>query len=151
MKCQRCEGKSRVVDTEPQVGRIRRRRQCKECGYRWTTYEIRGCRGNLGKHDALLDLITLACDRRRQEPRPLCERRDMILLNETIVYLGTAGRAFRDNQEEDAAADLIRAASVIVYWLELITYLGDLPAGSGTAAPRRDYTHRSDVRSDHVP
>ncbi|MFB6135987.1 MAG: transcriptional regulator NrdR [Halobacteriaceae archaeon] len=42
MRCPDCgEGTSRVVDSQPinEAGAIRRRRECKECGFRFTTYE----------------------------------------------------------------------------------------------------------------
>lgn len=38
-ECMRCHGDSRVIDTNDAPGSIRRRRQCLECGWRWTTYE----------------------------------------------------------------------------------------------------------------
>jgi len=40
MKCPYCrEGDTRVVDTREASGGVRRRRECKECGKRFTTYE----------------------------------------------------------------------------------------------------------------
>ncbi|MFB6203859.1 MAG: transcriptional regulator NrdR [Candidatus Nanohaloarchaea archaeon] len=40
MKCIYCdEGATKVVDTREDCERIRRRRECKECGRRFTTYE----------------------------------------------------------------------------------------------------------------
>lgn len=39
MDCPYCEGDSRVVDSRPDASGIRRRRQCKECGRRFTTHE----------------------------------------------------------------------------------------------------------------
>ena len=40
MKCIYCgDGKSKVIDTRDSSDQIRRRRECKECGRRFTTYE----------------------------------------------------------------------------------------------------------------
>lgn len=40
MKCIYCEnGKTKVVDSRESEGKIRRRRECAECGERFTTYE----------------------------------------------------------------------------------------------------------------
>jgi len=40
MKCIYCdEGDTKVVDTRESDARVRRRRECKECGERFTTYE----------------------------------------------------------------------------------------------------------------
>ena len=40
MKCIYCdEGETRVVDTRESSEKIRRRRECKNCGRRFTTYE----------------------------------------------------------------------------------------------------------------
>lgn len=40
MKCIYCDhGKSKVIDTRDSENRIRRRRECKSCGRRFTTYE----------------------------------------------------------------------------------------------------------------
>ena len=40
MNCIKCGGKSTVVETRLSPGETRRRRQCTDCGYRWTTYEM---------------------------------------------------------------------------------------------------------------
>lgn len=40
MKCKVCASDDhRVVDTEDSGDSIRRRRRCKRCGHRWTTFE----------------------------------------------------------------------------------------------------------------
>lgn len=39
MDCPYCEGDSKVVDSRPDASGIRRRRECKECGRRFTTHE----------------------------------------------------------------------------------------------------------------
>ena len=40
MNCQRCGGKSRVMDSrQPIAAMVIRRRVCRECGYRWNTAE----------------------------------------------------------------------------------------------------------------
>ena len=39
MRCIYCDGKTSVVDTRESDHRVRRRRECKECGKRFTTYE----------------------------------------------------------------------------------------------------------------
>ena len=41
MECPRCAGKSSsVVDSRPNEVGIRRRRSCKDCGFRWSTMEL---------------------------------------------------------------------------------------------------------------
>lgn len=50
MKCNECGNDiSKVIDSRPCQGSIRRRRKCEECGARWTTYE-RVCWSETGKH-----------------------------------------------------------------------------------------------------
>lgn len=39
MKCPYCDGSSKVVDSRPIPDGIRRRRECEECGRRFTTHE----------------------------------------------------------------------------------------------------------------
>lgn len=39
MKCPYCDGSSKVIDSRPIPDGIRRRRQCEECGRRFTTHE----------------------------------------------------------------------------------------------------------------
>jgi transcriptional regulator NrdR family protein len=41
MKCRlsNCDGKTRVVETDDQGYRIRRRRECRECSHRFSTME----------------------------------------------------------------------------------------------------------------
>lgn len=52
MKCQRCSGDSRVIETrEP-----KRRRECTSCGHRWTTFELSAA--EVGKMRA--DVVRLA-------------------------------------------------------------------------------------------
>lgn len=41
MKCPECGEGSRVIETVPYSDRVRRRRECRECGHRWTTNERR--------------------------------------------------------------------------------------------------------------
>lgn len=39
--CEKCgHDKSYVVDCRPSADGIRRRRECENCGHRWTTYEF---------------------------------------------------------------------------------------------------------------
>ena len=39
--CRKCDGiRSRVTDSRPYEGVTRRRRECKSCHARWTTYEL---------------------------------------------------------------------------------------------------------------
>lgn len=40
MKCPKCHGATRVVDSTKHDGGVRRRRECKECGNRFTTREM---------------------------------------------------------------------------------------------------------------
>lgn len=41
MRCSKCNGRSRVVDTGKKTAMsVYRRRQCKNCLHRWTTYEM---------------------------------------------------------------------------------------------------------------
>ena len=41
MRCPRCNTETYVIDSRPTpADEIRRRRQCPECKYRFTTYEI---------------------------------------------------------------------------------------------------------------
>lgn len=37
--CPACADDSVIIETREQIGAIRRRRECKGCGQRWTTYE----------------------------------------------------------------------------------------------------------------
>ncbi len=39
MKCPLCQGKTRVLETRKADNFIKRRRECKECGYRFRTIE----------------------------------------------------------------------------------------------------------------
>ncbi len=39
MKC-RCNAESKVIDSREREGRIKRRRECLECGTRWSTIEV---------------------------------------------------------------------------------------------------------------
>ena len=40
LQCPRCQGESGVRDSRP-IGRtIRRRRECKQCRWRWSTFEL---------------------------------------------------------------------------------------------------------------
>jgi transcriptional regulator NrdR family protein len=38
-RCRKCGAGSRVIDVDHRTLESRRRRECKECGYRWTTRE----------------------------------------------------------------------------------------------------------------
>lgn len=40
MICPDCKGPTKVIDTDKGEVSIRRRRECKDCGFRFTTYEI---------------------------------------------------------------------------------------------------------------
>jgi hypothetical protein len=40
MICPECQGKSRVIDSRVIRLSHQRRRECKKCGYRWSTFEI---------------------------------------------------------------------------------------------------------------
>jgi transcriptional repressor NrdR len=74
MKCPHCAGfDSRVVDTRSAGDGIRRRRECKCCGQRFTTYEQVATALHIVKSDGrrepydrqkLLDGIRLACAKR---------------------------------------------------------------------------------------
>jgi transcriptional repressor NrdR len=57
MKCPYCGKKSRVVDTRTSGKSIRRRRECKTCGRRFTTYE----------RVAPIQLMVAKADGRREE------------------------------------------------------------------------------------
>ena len=39
MNCPKCQAKTAVIDSRPHKGTVRRRRKCKKCGHRLTTYE----------------------------------------------------------------------------------------------------------------
>lgn len=38
--CPACGGRSSVIDSRPHESSIRRRRECKKCGQRWSTTEV---------------------------------------------------------------------------------------------------------------
>ncbi|MFW5895422.1 MAG: hypothetical protein ACOCT9_01630 [archaeon] len=40
MRCEKCGGKAKVIATRETNNAIRRRRECQECGLRFTTFEI---------------------------------------------------------------------------------------------------------------
>lgn len=40
LECPRCNGESGVRDSRPIGKTIRRRRECKKCRYKWSTFEI---------------------------------------------------------------------------------------------------------------
>jgi len=40
--CPLCGGRSEVVDSRRTVGMQARRRECRNCGYRWSTVEVTG-------------------------------------------------------------------------------------------------------------
>lgn len=41
MKCPKCGGKARTIDTRPKPDNTNwRRKQCRECGYRFSTVEL---------------------------------------------------------------------------------------------------------------
>lgn len=39
--CRLCHGDSQVIDSKPHPGYRYRRHECLECGYRWSTYQIK--------------------------------------------------------------------------------------------------------------
>ena len=46
MICPACQAASHVLDSRPVKNKLRRRRECLACQYRWTTYEM-----GPGKHE----------------------------------------------------------------------------------------------------
>ena len=40
MTCPVCGGATKVIDSRPEVDNVHRRRECKECGYKFSTVEI---------------------------------------------------------------------------------------------------------------
>lgn len=40
MLCPICDGETRITNSRPDYDYVRRRRECTECGYRFTTLEI---------------------------------------------------------------------------------------------------------------
>lgn len=40
MKCPECNGKTKIIDTRADLDSVVRRRECSECGYRFTTTEV---------------------------------------------------------------------------------------------------------------
>lgn len=41
MNCPECGGQTSVIESRPAKNNIKRRRECRECGYRFTTFEVR--------------------------------------------------------------------------------------------------------------
>lgn len=39
IRCPKCKGSAKVIDSRGVEGGIRRRRECESCGHRWTNYE----------------------------------------------------------------------------------------------------------------
>lgn len=40
MRCMKCGGETQTIDSRPDDITVRRRRKCKDCGHRFTTFEF---------------------------------------------------------------------------------------------------------------
>jgi transcriptional repressor NrdR len=60
MKCPECEGlESRVANCRQKANNTtHRRRECLNCGHRWTTYEISADALNKNNNQDLIDLLS---------------------------------------------------------------------------------------------
>lgn len=58
MKCE-CGGQLFVVETRPVRNTVKRRRECKRCGERWTTYEVSAEAAKLIKTFCLQTAVTI--------------------------------------------------------------------------------------------
>lgn len=58
-RCPKCDNpKSRTIDSRPYEGTTRRRRMCKFCGARWTTYEAMAPEFTEGEFRVPLDIMS---------------------------------------------------------------------------------------------
>jgi len=40
LPCEKCNGITKTIDSRCNNGKVKRRRECLKCGYRFTTYEL---------------------------------------------------------------------------------------------------------------
>jgi len=98
MKCPFCGAEdSKVIDTRSAAGGIRRRRECKVCGQRFTTYEQVAAALHVVKSDGrrepydrqkLLDALRLSCAK-----RPIAITAIEGLVDQVEQYVFSLGRA----------------------------------------------------------
>ena len=72
MKCPACGGESRVLDSRPSSGTIRRSRECRQCRGRFTTYEVFRLNGSARRERAeITNRITKIIEELAQLAEPL--------------------------------------------------------------------------------
>lgn len=55
-RCEACQGDSEVRDSRETLDYVRRRRECKSCKTRWTTFEVRSIDTNLARNSIGRDI-----------------------------------------------------------------------------------------------
>lgn len=56
MNCPLCGADTKVIDTRSDGAEVRRRRECKSCGHRFTTYEVHNLVSAAAKDRAIVQL-----------------------------------------------------------------------------------------------
>lgn len=124
MNCPHCEGEdSRVVETRDNTTEqvIRRRRECKECGERFTTYErIETPSLTVIKNDGseekfqrekLKDGIKMACQKRDIPPEDIDE-----IVNDIEVELKSSGRdKVKSKEIGDRVVEKLKEVDEVAY------------------------------------
>jgi transcriptional repressor NrdR len=130
MRCPKCGGQEdKVIDSRSsrEGATIRRRRECTQCGHRFTTYEELEHQGLMilkrdGRHEEfsrekLLSGIKKACQKRPVTPQAMEELADHIVANvtakfETEVPAEFIGKSIMDGLREIDEVAYVRFASV---------------------------------------
>lgn len=144
MKCARCScTESKVIDTRPSddFTSIRRRRECLECGYRFTTYERIEQRalmvvkkdGTLEGYDRskIINGVARACEKRPVSTAQLEEMANQI---ETALYAqaktevtsAEIGEMVMEKLRELDEIAYVRFASVYKHFKDIDTFMKEL-------------------------
>lgn len=94
MICPQCHGDSKVLETRPAAGGVRRRRECLSCGTRFATREVCVEAAKPREEKKLPPLVKTVEGKRRSEFWPEDETPDEVLPDEFFNHLGTPGRCF---------------------------------------------------------
>ncbi len=144
MKCPKCNhSESKVVDTRPTDDgiRIRRRRECMECGYRFTTYEkieetqivvIKkdGTRQGYNR-DKIINGLIRACDKRSvslNEIENIADKVEKQLLNtfQNEVSTEVIGELVMNELQGVDDVAYVRFASVYRKFKDINTFMDEL-------------------------
>ncbi|HAQ41241.1 MAG TPA: transcriptional regulator NrdR [Clostridiales bacterium] len=144
MKCPKCNySESKVVDTRPTDDgfKIRRRRECMECGYRFTTYEkieetqivvIKrdGTRQGYNR-DKIINGLIRACDKRSvslEQIEDIADKVEKQLLNtfQNEVSTEVIGELVMNELQSVDDVAYVRFASVYRKFKDINTFMNEL-------------------------